>query len=67
MRIGDVCKFTTDGMNHIAKVEVVKMERLTWHHPTTGEITETRELYTCRRLNNGSVVLAWQENLTLEK
>ncbi len=45
----------TDTRNHVCKVEIMKLEEVeTRFKPKT--------LFTCRRIDNGNVVLAWEED-----
>jgi hypothetical protein len=60
MQIGDICNFRIDQDNHICKVEIMNFA-MVWSGQENGGYS--RQLFTCRRINNGSIVLAWEEDL----
>lgn len=54
MNIGETYKFQIGEGNHIALVQIVDIEKT-----SEGEV----EYYICRRINNGSIILAFKEDL----
>lgn len=84
MRIGGIYDFNPPGLkdagNHVCKVEVMKIEEITfpvliegvatytqegvrYDVPKTTRTEESKSLFTCRRVDNGSPVLAWASDL----
>lgn len=69
LKPGDIVNFSLPkgaGRDHIAKVEVMSQ---TWNtvvdirDPCLPQKRSLRMLYECRRVDNGTVVLAWEEDL----
>lgn len=62
--IGTICKFSIPfceggkGRNHIANVQIMRIE-------SVERYEEILNLYICRRMDNGQVVLAFAEDLSL--
>ena len=58
MKPGDICNYRDVHGNHVANVEVM-ME--------LPAAIGGRQFLICRRLNNGQLVLAWDEDLKVTK
>lgn len=61
MKVGDIKKFAIEKGNHICKVEIMEIRQI---ERFTMEGAEILNLYHCRRIENGTPVLAWATELT---